>query len=92
MCEEFDGICCYVHVGMGNYYEGIARFYEDLGLLSADFELVVYAAAVFNELTVGIFILILGKLLVVFYDLCERFIVLIWCEVEYVCVGCFCGI
>ena len=37
--EEPDGIRRYVHVGTGNYHEGTARLYEDLGLLSADPEL-----------------------------------------------------
>jgi polyphosphate kinase len=46
--------CQYVHVGTGNYHEGTARLYEDLGLLSADPELAAPAAAVFNELTAGI--------------------------------------
>ena len=49
--EEPDGIRRYVHVGTGNYHEGTARLYEDLGLLSADPELAAHAAAVFNELT-----------------------------------------
>ena len=52
--EEPDGIRRYVHVGTGNYHEGTARLYEDLGLLSADPELAAHAAAVFNELTAGI--------------------------------------
>ena len=33
--EEPDGIRRYVHVGTGNYHEGTARLYEDLGLFSA---------------------------------------------------------
>ena len=52
--EEPDGIRRYVHVGTGNYHQGTARLYEDLGLLSADPELAAHAAAVFNELTAGI--------------------------------------
>jgi len=51
--EEADGIRRYVHVGTGNYHQGTARLYEDLGLLSADPELAAHAAAVFNELAAG---------------------------------------
>jgi polyphosphate kinase len=51
--DEPDGIRRYVHVGTGNYHEGTARLYEDLGLLSADPGLAAGAAAVFNELTAG---------------------------------------
>jgi polyphosphate kinase len=49
--EEPDGLRRYVHVGTGNYHEGTARLYEDLGLLRADPELAGHAAGVFNELT-----------------------------------------
>ena len=72
--EEPDGIRRYVHVGTGNYHEGTARLYEDLGLLSADPELAAHAAAVFNELTGGIPAPTPGKLLVAPHDLRERFI------------------
>ncbi len=62
--EEPGGIRRYVHVGTGNYHQGTARLYEDLGLLSADPELAAHAAAVFNELTAGIPVPTPGKLLV----------------------------
>jgi len=67
--QEPDGIRRYVHVGTGNYHEGTARLYEDLGLLSADPELAAHAAAVFNELTAGIPAPTPGKLLVAPHDL-----------------------
>jgi polyphosphate kinase len=85
--EEPDGIRRYVHVGTGNYHEGTARLYEDLGLLSADPGLAVHAAAVFNELTAGIPAPTPGKLLVAPHDLRERFTALIRREAEHARAG-----
>jgi polyphosphate kinase len=89
--EEAGGIRRYVHVGTGNYHEGTARLYEDLGLLSADPELAAHAAAVFNELTAGI-PAPPGKLLVAPHDLRERLIALIRREAEHARAGRPCGI
>ena len=90
--EEPDGIRRYVHVGTGNYHEGTARLYEDLGLLTADPELAAHAAAVFNELTAGIPAPTPGKLLVAPHDLRERFTALIRREAEHARAGRPCGI
>jgi len=90
--EEPAGIRRYVHVGTGNYHEGTARLYEDLGLLSADPELAAHAAAVFNELTAGIPAPTPGKLLVAPHDLRERFTALIRREAEHARAGHPCGI
>ena len=90
--EEPDGIRRYVHVGTGNYHEGTARLYEDLGLLSADPELAAHAAAVFNELTAGIPAPTPGTLLVAPHDLRERFTALIRREAEHARAGRPCGI
>jgi polyphosphate kinase len=89
--EEPDGIRRYVHVGTGNYHEGTARLYEDLGLISADPELAADAAAVFNELTAGI-PAAADKLLVAPHDLRERFAALIRREAEHARAGRPCGI
>jgi polyphosphate kinase len=85
--EEPDGIRRYVHVGTGNYHEGTARLYDDLGLLSADPELAAHAAAVFNELTGGIPAPTPGKLLVAPHDLRERFTALIRREAGHARAG-----
>jgi polyphosphate kinase len=90
--QEPDGIRRYVHVGTGNYHEGTARLYEDLGLLSADPELAAHAAAVFNELTAGTPAPTPGKLLIAPHDLRERFIALIRREAEHARAGRPCGI
>lgn len=49
--READGVRRYVHVGTGNYNASTARFYTDLGLLSADPELGADVNDFFNELT-----------------------------------------
>jgi polyphosphate kinase len=90
--QEPDGIRRYVHVGTGNYHEGTARLYEDLGLLSADPELAAHAAAVFNELTAGIPAPALGKLLVAPHYLRERLTALIRREAGHARAGRPCGI
>jgi polyphosphate kinase len=90
--QEPDGIRRYVHVGTGNYHEGTARLYEDLGLLSADPELAAHVAAVFNELTAGIPAPTPGKLLVAPHDLRERFTALIRREAGHARAGRPCGI
>jgi len=90
--EEAAGLRRYVHVGTGNYHEGTARLYEDLGLLSADPELAAHAAAVFNELTAGIPAPSPGKLLVAPHDLRERFVSAIRREAEHARAGRPCDI
>ncbi len=90
--EEPDGTRRYVHVGTGNYHEGTARLYEDLGLLTADPGLAAHAAAVFNELTAGIPAPTPGRLLVAPHDLRERFTALIRREAEHARAGRPCGI
>jgi polyphosphate kinase len=89
--QEPGGIRRYVHVGTGNYHEGTARLYEDLGLLSADAELAADAAAVFNELTAGI-PAPPGQLLVAPHNLRERFTELIRREAGHARAGRPCGI
>ena len=49
--KEKDGVRRYVHVGTGNYNAATARFYTDLGLMSADPDLGADLHEFFNELT-----------------------------------------
>jgi polyphosphate kinase len=49
--EEEGGIRRYFHVGTGNYHTGTARFYVDLGMLSANPDIADDIGDVFNELT-----------------------------------------
>jgi polyphosphate kinase len=49
--READGIRRYCHVGTGNYNSTTATVYEDIGLMSADIDLGVDVADLFNYLT-----------------------------------------
>ena len=51
--QEADGVKRYVHIGTGNYNATTARFYTDLGLMSADPDLGADLSDFFNELTGG---------------------------------------
>lgn len=49
--DEPDGLRRYCHIGTGNYNPKTARFYEDLGLLSADPVLTEDLTKLFNQLS-----------------------------------------
>jgi polyphosphate kinase len=49
--QEPDGMCRYVHVSTGNNNPGTAKVYTDIGLFTADPDLVADASDVFNYLT-----------------------------------------
>ncbi len=51
--KEGGGVRRYVHIGTGNYNAATARFYTDLGLMSADPDLGADLHDFFNELTGG---------------------------------------
>ncbi|MEM7417015.1 MAG: polyphosphate kinase 1 [Gemmatimonadota bacterium] len=51
--REDGGVRRYVHIGTGNYNAATARFYTDLGLISADPDLGADLNDFFNELTGG---------------------------------------
>jgi polyphosphate kinase len=51
--KEAGGVRRYVHIGTGNYNAATARFYTDLGLMSADPDLGADLNDFFNELTGG---------------------------------------
>jgi polyphosphate kinase len=49
--DEANGLRRYCHVGTGNYNPKTARFYEDLGILSADLVLTEDLSKLFNQLS-----------------------------------------
>jgi polyphosphate kinase len=49
--KEENGIVLYSHMGTGNYHPKTARFYDDLGLISADPVLGSDLIALFNQLS-----------------------------------------
>jgi polyphosphate kinase len=77
----------YVHVGTGNYHEGTARMYEDLGLLSADAGLCRDVALLFNQLTGALRPREFGKLIVAPQNMRARFVELIRREGEHARAG-----
>ena len=77
MRQEDDGIRRYCHIGTGNYNPRTARFYEDIGLLTADTELGADLTDVFNYITGYSRRTAYRKLLVAPLDLRDRIIALI---------------
>ena len=51
--RDHDGLRRYVHVGTGNYHEGTAKLYSDVGLLTSDPDIGRDATELFNYLTTG---------------------------------------
>jgi len=49
--RERDGIKRYAHLGTGNYHPATARFYTDMGILTADPDITDDCAVLFNLLT-----------------------------------------
>ena len=49
--KEEDGIKRYVHIGTGNYHPRTARYYEDLGLITANADISDDVAMLFNQLS-----------------------------------------
>ncbi len=90
--EEEDGIRRYVHLGTGNYHEGTARLYTDLGMLSCDPVLTGDVAAVFNELSSATSSERYRKLLVAPHTMRARFMSLIDREIEHAKAGRSSGI
>ncbi len=49
--KDYDGLARYAHIGTGNYHEGTARMYTDLGLLTRNPEIGQDLTELFNYLT-----------------------------------------
>ena len=75
--RDDDRVRLYAHLGTGNYNNSTARFYTDLGLLTANPEITAEVAAVFNNLT-GLSEFHGGrKLILAPFEMRERFLALI---------------
>lgn len=90
--EEGDGIERYVHVGTGNYHEGTARIYEDLGLLTRDPDICEDVGTVFNSLTGATPPESYRKMIVAPRFMRQRFVELIRREARHAAAGRPCGI
>ncbi len=51
--KDYGGLHRYAHLGTGNYHEGTARIYSDLGLLTSDSQIGQDLTELFNYLTTG---------------------------------------
>ncbi len=51
--QDYDGLRRYTHIGTGNYHEGTARLYSDVGLLTSDPDIGSDLTELFNYLTTG---------------------------------------
>ncbi len=49
--REREGICCYTHLGTGNYNPVTARLYTDLGYMTSNPEIAADVSDLFNSLT-----------------------------------------
>ena len=49
--KEARGLCCYVHIGTGNYHVKTARLYADVGLFTCDARIVEDVVNLFHYLT-----------------------------------------
>ncbi len=75
--READGLRCYAHIGTGNYHSRTARLYEDVGLLTADPDLVADVVELFNSITGRVAAPSYRKLLVAPHHMKSRFLELI---------------
>ena len=80
--RENDGIKRYVHLGTGNYHPSTARFYTDMGLLTARPEITDDCAVLFNMLTGVSQFPGMKKLIVSPFTLHARLLELIDSEIE----------
>lgn len=81
--QESEGLRCYCHIGTGNYNEKTARLYEDLGLFTCDPEVTDDVVQLFHYLTGRARPPKFRRLLVAPWNMRDRFIGLIWREVEH---------
>lgn len=74
---------CYAHIGTGNYHVGTARFYTDLGLLTADPNLTGDLVELFHYITGHSLKKDYRKLLVAPVNMRDRFLKMIQREIDH---------
>ncbi|MCX6151461.1 MAG: polyphosphate kinase 1 [Ignavibacteriales bacterium] len=85
--KEFDGLKRYVHLGTGNYNSSTAKIYTDLGLFTDDEDICSDVSEIFNFLTGYSGQKDFKKLIVAPINMKERFLKLIYREIENVKAG-----
>jgi polyphosphate kinase len=90
--EEKGHIQRYLHFGTGNYHDGTARMYEDLGILTCNPDLCEDASIVFNSLTGSTSYSNYRKILVAPVNMRKRFTEMIRREAQLASEGKPCGI
>jgi polyphosphate kinase len=90
--EEEGRLRRYLHFGTGNYHDGTARVYEDLGILTCHPDLCEDASDVFNSLTGSTSYKIYRHVLVAPVNMRERFTAMIRREADFAAAGKPCGI
>ncbi len=81
--QDADGLRCYAHIGTGNYNVQTARLYTDLGLFTCDPTITEDVVDLFHYLTGRSLKSDYQKLLVAPVNMKERFLGMIWREVEH---------
>jgi polyphosphate kinase len=90
--EEKGRLQRYLHFGTGNYHDGTARMYEDLGILTCNPDLCEDAGNVFNSLTGSTNFSTYHNILVAPVNMRERFTEMIRREAKFAAEGKPCGI
>jgi polyphosphate kinase len=81
--QDPDGLCCYAHIGTGNYHVKTARLYTDLGLFTCDPVLTGDVVNLFHYLTGGARGRPYHKLLVAPVTMRQRFLEMIEREIAH---------
>ena len=90
--EEKERLKRYLHIGTGNYHDGTARMYEDLGILTCNPYLCEDAGNVFNSLTGSTNYRTYRDILVAPVNMRDRFTEMIRREAAFAEEGKPCGI
>ena len=85
--KEAGGLRCYAHIGTGNYHVRTARLYTDVGLFTCDPVLTADVVNLFHYFTGRSIDPSFGRLLVAPMNMRDRFLDLIYREIEHARAG-----